>query len=101
MKIVGSCLMTALVFGLPFAASAQQSGADRRDIKYCNALAKSYQTLWPLQEGMPVGDVVALSRCDTEPKPVIAMLEETRRQEDRPAARRQGGAAAGLNEQYA
>ena len=27
--------------------------------------------------------------------------EETRRQEDRPAARRQSGAAAGLNEQYA
>src|SRR5882757_6464440 len=27
--------------------------------------------------------------------------EETRRQEDRPAPRRQGGAAAGLNEQYA
>jgi hypothetical protein len=75
MKIVGSCLMAGLALGLPFAASAQQSAAPG-DVKYCNALAKSYQTLWPLQEGMPVGDVVALSRCDTEPKPVIAMLEK-------------------------
>jgi hypothetical protein len=77
MKIVGFCLMTGLALGLPFAASAQQSAAGSPgDVKYCNALARSYQTLWPLQEGMPVGDVVALSRCDTEPKPVIAMLEK-------------------------
>ena len=77
MKIVGFCLMTGLAFGLPFAASAQQSGAGGPgDVKYCNALAKSYQSLFPLQEGMPVADVVTLSRCDTEPKAVIALLEK-------------------------
>jgi hypothetical protein len=77
MKIVGFCLMTALAFGLPFAASAQQSGAGGpADTKYCNSLAKSYQSLFPLQEGMPVSDVVTLSRCDSEPKAVIALLEK-------------------------
>ncbi len=77
MKIVSFCLMTALAFGLPFAASAQQNGAGGpADIKYCNALGKSYQSLFPLQEGMPVGDVVTLSRCETEPKAVIALLEK-------------------------
>ena len=77
MKIVGFCLMTGLAFGLPFAVSAQQSGAGSPgDIKYCNALAKSYQSLFPLQEGMPAGDVVTLSRCDAEPKATIALLEK-------------------------
>ena len=77
MKIVSFCLMTALAFGLPFAASAQQNGAGGpADIKYCNALGKSYQSLFPLQEGMPVSDVVTLSRCDSEPKAVIALLEK-------------------------
>jgi hypothetical protein len=77
MKIVGFCLMTGLAFGLPFAASAQQSAAGGPgDVKYCNALAKSYQSMFPLQEGMPVGDVVTLSRCDAEPKATIALLEK-------------------------
>jgi hypothetical protein len=77
MKIVGFGLMTGLAFSLPFAASAQQSGAGTPgDIKYCNALAKSYQSMFPLQEGMPVGDVVTLSRCDAEPKATIAVLEK-------------------------
>jgi hypothetical protein len=44
--------------------------------KVCNALAKSYQSLFPTQEGMPVGDVVTLSRCNTEPKATIALLEK-------------------------
>jgi hypothetical protein len=75
MKIVSFCLMTGLAFGLPFAASAQQSGSPG-DVKYCNALAKSYQSMFPLQEGMPVADVLALSRCDSEPKQTIALLEK-------------------------
>ena len=77
MKIVSFCVMSGLVFGLPFAASAQQNGATgAADIKYCNALAKSYQSMFPLQEGMPVGDVVALSQCGTETKATIALLEK-------------------------
>jgi hypothetical protein len=77
MKIVSFCLMTGLAFGLPFAASAQQNGAaGAADIKYCNALAKSYQSMFPLQEGMPVGDVVTLSQCGTETKATIAQLEK-------------------------
>ena len=77
MRIVNLCLMTGLAFGLPLAASAQQNVAGGPgDIRYCNALAKSYQSLWPLQEGMPVSDVVTLSRCDTEPRATIAVLEK-------------------------
>jgi hypothetical protein len=77
MKIVGFCVMTGLAFGLPLAASAQQGGAGSPgDVKYCNALAKSYQSMFPLQEGMPVGDVMTLSRCDAEPKATIALLEK-------------------------
>ena len=77
MKIVSFCLMTGLAFGLPFAAFAQQNVAGSPgDIKYCNALAQTYQRMWSMQEGMPVADVVALGRCDTEPKATIAMLEK-------------------------
>ena len=77
MKIVSFCLLTGLAFGLPFAASAQQNVAGSPgDVKYCNALAKSYQSMWSMQEGMPVADVVALSRCDSEPKQTIALLEK-------------------------
>jgi hypothetical protein len=45
------------------------------DIKYCNALAKSYSSLFPVQEGMPAADVVTLSRCDSDPQATIAALE--------------------------
>jgi hypothetical protein len=69
--------MTGLAFALPFAASAQQNVAGSPgDVKYCNALAKSYQSLWALQEGMPVSDVVMLSRCDTEARATIPVLEK-------------------------
>jgi hypothetical protein len=76
MKIVKFCLMAGLAFGLPFAATAQnvaRGGAS--DVKYCNALAKSYSSMFPTQEGMPVGDVVTLSRCDSDTKATIAALE--------------------------
>jgi hypothetical protein len=77
MKIVGFCLMAGVALGLPFAASAQQGGGGSPgDIKYCNALAKSYQSMWALQEGMPVSDVVTLSRCDTEARATIPVLEK-------------------------
>jgi hypothetical protein len=76
MKIVGLCLMTALSFGLPFAASAQQGGAGGGDVKYCNTLARSYQSMLPTQESGLAGEAVAVSRCDTEPKATIAFFEK-------------------------
>ena len=78
MKIVNICLTTGLVLGLPLAASAQQSvaGGTPADIKYCNTLARSYSSLFPAQEGMTVADVTTLSRCDTEPRATIAVLEK-------------------------
>ena len=77
MKIVKSCLMMGLAFGLPFAAAAQQNVAKGTpsDIKYCNALTRSYSSLYPVQEGMPAADVVTLSRCDSDPQATIAALE--------------------------
>jgi hypothetical protein len=77
MKIVKLCLVTGLAFGLPFAAAAQQNVAKGTpsDIKYCNALAKSYSSMFPVQQGMPASDVVTLSRCDSDPQATIAALE--------------------------
>jgi hypothetical protein len=75
MKVMSFCVVTGLAFGLAAAASAQQA-ASPGDVKYCTALAKSYQTMFPAQEGMPVQDVIALSRCDTAPRETIAMLEK-------------------------
>jgi hypothetical protein len=75
MKVLSLCVVTGLAFGLAASALAQQA-ASQGDVKYCNALAKSYQSLFPLQEGMPVNDVVTLSRCDTAPRETIAMLEK-------------------------
>ena len=77
MKIVKFCLMMGLTFGLPFAAGAQQNvaRATPSDIKYCNALAKSYSSMYPVQEGMSGADAVTLSRCDSDPQATIAALE--------------------------
>jgi hypothetical protein len=76
MKIAKFCLMAGLAVGLPFAATAQNvaRGAPS-DVKYCNALAKSYSSMFPVQEGMPVADVVTLSRCDTDTQATITALE--------------------------
>jgi hypothetical protein len=77
MKSVSFGLMTAVAFGLPLAATAQQSVAkgSPSDIKYCAALAKSYSSLFPAQEGMAASDVVLLSRCDTDTQATITALE--------------------------
>jgi hypothetical protein len=78
MKFAKFCLMMGLAFGLPFATAAQQNVAKGTpsDIKYCNALAKSYSSLFPVQQGMPAADVVTLSRCDSDPQATIAALEK-------------------------
>jgi hypothetical protein len=77
MKTVKFCLMTGLAFGLPFAAAAQHSVATGTpsDIKQCNAMAKLYSKLFPVQQAMPAADVVTLSRCDSDPQATIAALE--------------------------
>ena len=77
MKSVRFAVMTALAFGLPLAATAQQSVAKGTpsDIRYCDALAKSYSSLFPAQEAMAASDVVLLSRCDSDTQATIAALE--------------------------
>jgi len=76
MKIVKFCLMTGLAFGLPFAAAAQNiAKGTPSDIKYCNAPAKSYSSLYPVNEGMPASDAATLSRCDSDPQATTAALE--------------------------
>ena len=77
MKSVRFGLMTALAFGLPLAATAQQSVAKGTpsDIRYCDALDKSYSSLFPAQEAMAASDVVLLSRCDSDTQATIAALE--------------------------
>ena len=62
MKFVQVCLATGLVFGIPFLAAAQQAKGSPSDIKYCNALGKAYSSMFPVMEGMPVSDAVAMSR---------------------------------------
>lgn len=77
MKIMTLCAITGLAVGLPFAGSAQQtSGGTAADIKYCNALASSYERMWSKQQAMPASDVVTLSRCASDPRTTIAVLEK-------------------------
>jgi hypothetical protein len=78
MKIVNFCLMTGLAFGFPFAATAQQNVAKGTpsDVKYCDALAKAYSSMWPVQEGMTVDNAFTLSQCNTDPRATIATLEK-------------------------
>ena len=78
MKIVNFCLITSLAFGLSHAAAAQQNVAKgtSSDIKYCDALAKAYSSMWPVQEGMTVANAVTLSRCETDTQTTIATLEK-------------------------
>jgi hypothetical protein len=75
MRMMKFCLMTGLAFGLPFAAAAQNvAKGTPSDIKYCNALAKSYSSLYPANEGMSVTDATILTRCDNDPQATIAAL---------------------------
>jgi hypothetical protein len=77
MKVVSICLMTGLGIGVAASAFAQSAtGGAAGDIKYCNALARSYQGMVPAQEGMTASDVVILSKCESEPKSTIAVLEK-------------------------
>ncbi len=77
MKTSTLCLAAGLALSLPFAASAQQNTASSAgDVKYCNALAKSYSSMFPVQEGMSVGDVMTLNQCDSNARATITVLEK-------------------------
>jgi hypothetical protein len=76
MKIVGVCLLAGFACGFGGSAFAQQSIATPGDVKYCNALARTYQSMQPVQEGMPASDVVTLSQCESNPRQTIAVLEK-------------------------
>jgi|SRR5580704_11739498 hypothetical protein len=78
MKIMKFCLMTSLVFGLPFAATAQQdvAKASPSDIQYCHTLSHAYSYMWSNNEGMPVAEAFALGQCDTDTQKTIATLEK-------------------------
>lgn len=77
MKIVNLCLIAGLAFGLPVAAAARQNIAKGTpsNIKYCNALAKAYSSMLPVNEAPTASDAVTLSQCNTDPQTTIATLE--------------------------
>jgi hypothetical protein len=78
MKGISVWALAGLSFIVPVCASAQQGAAagSASDVKYCDDLAKAYQSMWPPQEGMPVSDVVTLSKCDSDPKGTIVALRK-------------------------
>src|SRR5882724_1175220 len=96
MKIVKFCLMTGLVFGLPFAAAAQQNVAKGTpsDIEYCLALSHAYSYMWSTNEGMPVAEAFALGQCDADTQKTIATLEKRMKEQKIELPPRQGVAQA-------
>ena len=78
MKSISVSVLIGLLLAAPVCASAQQStaGTGLSDVKYCGELAKAYQSMWAVQEGMPASDVVTLSQCNTDPKGTIAVLRK-------------------------
>ena len=69
MKTVGILVVCATI-ALPFAASAQSA-----DTKYCDALSASYRT-----SGVAKGDsmeAAAMSKCASDPKGSIPVLEKS------------------------
>ena len=75
MKMVKFSLFAAVTCGLALPALAQ-SPQSAGDVKYCNALARTYQSMQPVQEGMPASDVVTLSQCESNSRQTIAVLEK-------------------------
>ena len=71
-------VMTALAFGLPLAATAQQSVAKGSALGY-QVLRRDWprptRACFPRRRGWHASDVVLLSRCDTDTQATIAALE--------------------------
>jgi hypothetical protein len=76
MRVIALSLIPVLVVSLAFDASAQQSAGSgsAADGKYCSTLAKLYQSMYPVQEGMSASDVTLLSGCETNAPATIVAL---------------------------
>ena len=78
MKIVILCVATGLALSSSLAAFAQPSAATATpaDIKYCNALARSFQRMFPTNGTPSVNDDAVLVECGTNPQAAIPLLEK-------------------------
>jgi hypothetical protein len=69
-------LIIAVTLGVAHAAAAQQAVAsDAADMQYCRTLARNYQSLHPVQQGVRASDAVMLNGCESDTKASIAALE--------------------------
>jgi hypothetical protein len=76
MKLTVPCLIIAVTLGVAHAAAAQQAVAsDAADMQYCRALARHYESLHPVQQGVRVADAVMLNGCEKDTKASIGALE--------------------------
>jgi hypothetical protein len=78
MKIVILGVAMGLALSSSVAAFAQQSAAlaTPADIKYCNALARSFQRMFPTNGTPSVNDDATLAQCGTNPRATIPLLEK-------------------------
>ncbi len=76
MKPTVPCLIIAVTLGVAHAAAAQQAiASDAADMQYCRTLARNYQSLHPVQQGVRASDAVMLNGCESDTKATIAALE--------------------------
>ena len=77
MKIVNCFLATGLAFSLPLAAFAQSAGTGTpADTRYCNALARSFASMFSTNGTMAVNDAAVMDQCGTNPQAAIPLLEK-------------------------
>ena len=78
MRAFGLSMMSIVATGFALTASAQQSaGSDSQaDSKYCSTLAKLYQSMYPVQEGMSASDVTLIDGCATNTRATIGALQK-------------------------
>ncbi len=76
MKPTVPCLIIAVTLAVAHPAAAQQAiASDASDPEYCRTLARTYQSLHPVQQGVNVSDAVMLNGCESDTKATIAALE--------------------------
>ena len=76
MKLTVPCLIIAVTLGVAHAATAQQAiASDAADMQYCRTLARNYQSLHPVQQGVRVSDAVMLNGCESDTNATIGALE--------------------------
>jgi hypothetical protein len=77
MKPTVLSLIVAVTLGVAHAAAAQQAIASdaATDVQYCRTLARTYQSLHPVQQGVRASDAVMLNGCESDTKATIAALE--------------------------